>query len=533
MLGKYCMEDIKEGNISGLTVEKADGQEPVAEKADAKEPAAEKENVQETAAEKADTLEPYVDRAAFDMVKKKKHIFRNAVVIVAAVLLLGYGVMTFLAYRYFPMGIRINGKDYSFRSYEDTLKELDAPYQDYELKLHFRNGDVTLSSEDMGFKATVEEDLKALRDDINPFFWFGYLWTREKTVDVVISYDKDKLKASLEECSQMKPENMKEPENPTLIFNERTNRVEAVPGDKGTKLDTEMVYDIACEKAAAMEGYFDVKNSECYVEPEYTVDSGTVSFAVEKANSYIDTKIGIMYADHTIYVEPKDIYKMLQIYDDYDVQVIRRNVEKYVIEFSRKYDTFDKYRDFRTHDGKIYKAKGEEYGFKLDIEKETELLYIDVVHRIDVERKPEFIHKAYAYDKYGNDIGGNYAEVDLTNQKVYLYLDGELAMECDCVSGNMAEDHGTPGGLFKIDGMAYDVVLRGDDYASPVLYWMPFNGGIGFHDATWRTYFGGDIYKKNGSHGCINMPLENARFLFEKVERGFPVICYWEEDLLK
>ena len=154
------MEDIKEGNISGLTVEKADGQEPVAEKADAKEPAA----------EKADTLEPYVDRAAFDMVKKKKHIFRNAVVIAAAVLLLGYGVMTFLAYRYFPMGIRINGKDYSFRSYEDTLKELDAPYQDYELKLHFRNGDVTLSSEDMGFKATVEEDLKALRDDINPFF---------------------------------------------------------------------------------------------------------------------------------------------------------------------------------------------------------------------------------------------------------------------------------------------------------------------------------------------------------------------------
>ena len=108
------MEDIKEGNISGLTVEKADGQEPAVEKAEAKEPAAEKENVQETAAEKTDTLEPYVDRAAFDMVKKKKHIFRNAVVIVAAVLLLGYGVMTFLAYRYFPMGIRINGKDYSF-----------------------------------------------------------------------------------------------------------------------------------------------------------------------------------------------------------------------------------------------------------------------------------------------------------------------------------------------------------------------------------------------------------------------------------
>ena len=39
-----------------------------------------------------------------------------------------------------------------------------------------------------------------------------------------------------------------------------------------------------------------------------------------------------------------------------------------------------------------------------------------------------------------------------------------------------------------------------------VTYWMPFNGGIGFHDATWRGCFGGQIYIWSGSHGCVNMP---------------------------
>ena len=69
-------------------------------------------------------------------------------------------------------------------------------------------------------------------------------------------------------------------------------------------------------------------------------------------------------------------------------------------------------------------------------------------------------------------------------------------------------------------------MLKGEGYASPVKFWMPFNGGIGFHDASWRNTFGGTIYKKNGSHGCVNMPYEAAKTLYENVYKGMPVICY-------
>lgn len=70
-------------------------------------------------------------------------------------------------------------------------------------------------------------------------------------------------------------------------------------------------------------------------------------------------------------------------------------------------------------------------------------------------------------------------------------------------------------------------VLRGPGYASPVKYWMPIKGGIGIHDARWRSEFGGDIYKTSGSHGCINTPEEEMARLYECAEVGTPVVLFY------
>ena len=55
---------------------------------------------------------------------------------------------------------------------------------------------------------------------------------------------------------------------------------------------------------------------------------------------------------------------------------------------------------------------------------------------------------------------------------------------------------------------------------------MPFNGGIGLHDANWRKTFGGTIYKTNGSHGCVNLPPAVAKTIYENISAGDPVLCY-------
>ena len=99
-------------------------------------------------------------------------------------------------------------------------------------------------------------------------------------------------------------------------------------------------------------------------------------------------------------------------------------------------------------------------------------------------------------------------------------------MESDFVSGNLSKGYGTPTGTYPIKHKGRNATLNGEDYSTPVDYWLPFNLGIGFHDAPWRKEFGGEIYKTSGSHGCINMPPEQAKTMFENIQWGVAVVVY-------
>lgn len=101
-----------------------------------------------------------------------------------------------------------------------------------------------------------------------------------------------------------------------------------------------------------------------------------------------------------------------------------------------------------------------------------------------------------------------------------------MVVESDFVSGNERRGDSTPAGAYSLTYKQRNAVLKGANYASPVAFWMPFNGNIGMHDATWRGSFGGSIYKTNGSHGCINLPPAVAMKIFENIEKGMPVLCY-------
>ena len=99
-------------------------------------------------------------------------------------------------------------------------------------------------------------------------------------------------------------------------------------------------------------------------------------------------------------------------------------------------------------------------------------------------------------------------------------------IESDFVSGNVARDFDTPTGAYGITYTQKDATLRGENYETPVSYWMPFAGNVGMHDAYWRSSFGGSIYKTAGSHGCINLPPSAAKVIFENVSKNYPVLVY-------
>ncbi len=130
-----------------------------------------------------------------------------------------------------------------------------------------------------------------------------------------------------------------------------------------------------------------------------------------------------------------------------------------------------------------------------------------------------------------NPYGYSCVEVDITNQTVYCYIGSELVLSTPCVSGRSG-GRATSIGHFSIYSKERNRYLQGYNadgsrYKSWVNYWMPFNGGQGLHDATWRSAFGGQIYVNSGSHGCVNLPYAAAEQLFGIVWVGMPVITHY------
>ena len=142
---------------------------------------------------------------------------------------------------------------------------------------------------------------------------------------------------------------------------------------------------------------------------------------------------------------------------------------------------------------------------------------------IKAAKESDETHSAHKSSVAGS---GTYVEVSIKQQHLWFYEKGKLTLETDVVTGNADGECDTPTGKFTMTSRALDTTLTGPGYSSFVNYWMGFYGGCGIHDASWRSSFGGTIYKGNGSHGCVNTPLEKVKYIYEHTDYGTPVYVY-------
>lgn len=142
------------------------------------------------------------------------------------------------------------------------------------------------------------------------------------------------------------------------------------------------------------------------------------------------------------------------------------------------------------------------------------------------------------YQDEGNTIGyvvtsnltnlpSLFVEVDISSQTLNLVRDGNIEYTSSIVTGK--PNTPTRIGYFDIDSHESNRYLSGPGYKVWVNYWMPFDGGIGLHDADgWRSEneYGGETYLTNGSHGCVNMPNETAKYLYNNLTTGNMVLVH-------
>lgn len=201
-----------------------------------------------------------------------------------------------------------------------------------------------------------------------------------------------------------------------------------------------------------------------------------------------------------------------------------QRVKEYVKNLKTYTDTSGKERSFLTEDGRVLSLGGK-YGFSISEKKEVKQLSENLLAKENIVRDAEY--ETVAASRGADDIGNTYVEVDIGRQKIFYFENGVQLLSSDCVTGNIARRHGTPDGIYPLTYKARNATLKGPDYEAKVNYWMPFNRGIGFHDALWRNRFGGSIYRNAGSHGCINLPFNSAQNLYQKVYQGIPVVCHY------
>ncbi|MBP5385428.1 MAG: L,D-transpeptidase family protein, partial [Lachnospiraceae bacterium] len=207
-----------------------------------------------------------------------------------------------------------------------------------------------------------------------------------------------------------------------------------------------------------------------------------------------------------------------------DVIINEDAVRDFLLRLSDIFNTDQKNRVWTKFKGGTVEIPSRNKGFIVDEEAELASLTKTVVKGWKEQRKPIYSQEGLGH---GNEeVGDTYVEVDLSNQKLYYIENGKLKLQSDVVTGCKRYHNDTPSMITSIYFMQQGRTLRGENYATFVYYWMAFYNHYGLHDATWRSKFGGDIYLTDGSHGCVNMPKENAAKLYDMVHVGTPVVLY-------
>lgn len=202
--------------------------------------------------------------------------------------------------------------------------------------------------------------------------------------------------------------------------------------------------------------------------------------------------------------------------------------------------TLGKSFKFKTHAGKvIHTEKGGSYGWKLSETKAGKTLGNALINgQSTVNAKDDIYGEGYYTGGLGYGVtknyglGGTYAEVSLADQHAWFYRNGKEVFSADVVTGKQSSGDATPKGVCYIMYQQSPSTLRGTGdsgkpYTQPVSYWSAFtNGGVGFHDASWRSNWSKSAYLSDGSNGCVNMHPGDAGEAYRAIVVHEPVIVY-------
>lgn len=469
------------------------------------------------------------EKRAQRLANRPKRIRRLIIFLVVLFVILGaagYGYFHYVGYfrTHFLHGTVINGEDVSYQTADYVRGRMKKDVGAYTLTIKERKNEEVLKAADLGWTYVDDGTVGRVLEAQNAWKWpFEMTMVKKYKVTHGTSYDKEKAKKAITQLDCLTGE-ITEPVDAS-IKTLADGSYEIVPEVEGNEVDPDKLREIIFAALDAGKKTVDIEDT--YVKPKVRADDRKLNDRVRDWNSYLHVNLTYQFGSNTENVNGSYLKQYLSD-NGSKISLSTDWIKTLVYQWGEKYNTFGREVTFTTHGGTQVKIpSGGDYGWYLNTDKMIDDLTEAIKNGESGTREPIWLFEAKGWDN--NNLTGTYIEISLEDQKLWLYQDGVQTLETDIVSGDPAADRATQKGLFAIDTKKSPERLNERDeqgYEDPVGYWVPYNGGQGIHDAPWRSAFGGEIYKTNGSYGSVNVPPDQMETIYNAVSAGTAVVVY-------
>ena len=427
------------------------------------------------------------------------------------------------------------------------VSRLDAKQAEEKIAAEFENRPVSfqendkevysMTLKDLGYSLNEEDLLNKLTDLQKQREENRKIFPKEENVNLEcqIEEDEEQEKQALD-LSNFGTEERKSSTDASIQYNEEKKEFILVKQVQGTEIDPDKLettvdtnLNAAFDTALLGDTITIPLNKHVYISPAVTATEdmeNKVTSLNSQLKKYRSTTVTYTFGSETVVLDADTISSWLKAEGE-TLTLDEDAIKTYISDLANKYKTIYVPRTFHTSTGTDVTIEGNEYGYRIDQDGEYAQLVEDLKSGTAVTRDP--VYSKTGYQRNGtDDLAGSYIEVSLDAQHLWLYKDGNLVTETDIVSGKPVKGRETYRGAWPIAYKASPFNLTSAEYGYDVKvnYWMPFVYGQGLHDASWQSSFGGNRYKTNGSHGCINLPKDQAALIYETIDAGYPIIIY-------
>ena len=476
-----------------------------------------------------------VEKVAVEEDKKSRNVLKIVGITLAATIVVLVGIYLGMAKKYsecFFMGTIVNGNDCSGLTVDEVGAMLQKQVEEYVLTIEGADGATEeIKGTDIGIVYNGYNQLQEAFDAQNAYTWPKAMFASNKiTANVDFNYDSAKLNEKIASLEFIKAENQVAATAATVVYQEGKFVIQ--DETYGTEVDSDKLGEVINAAVSGIDTKVNIEEAGCYLQPRFTKTSPEVVAACDEMNKYLTASVAYSLDNIVVTVDKSQTYQWISVDENMTPVISAEGVKAFTKTLGNQYNTPNRAGQITTPTGKVADVALAGYGREVGVDAEAQQLIADIKEGKTVTREPIFSRTA---TPEGETIwGATYIEVDISAQHMWYIVNGVVALETDIVTGKRGTND-TPAGTFTIVEKMRNKTLRGrplpngqPSYLTPVSYWMRITwSGIGFHDATWQPTFGGDRYVANGSHGCINMPLNMAAALYEAVPMGTPVVIHY------